>query len=210
MTPRKIFATQILTGSLLLIVLVALVISELWTPAGDSTQPVLQKLAKYGSAPRFSLTERSGKSVSTDDLRGKVWIADFIYTQCQDTCPLQTSVMASLQSDLGGLRLVSITVDPMTDSPKVLSQYADRHGADADRWLFLTGEPAEIRRIVQEGFRLSAVPVKSESNDPVIFHSSRLVLVDQNGDIRGYYDSTDPDAVRHLRENARALLAKKA
>jgi len=68
----------------------------------------------------------------------------------------------------------------------------------------------QIRRIVQEGFRLSAAPVDGATPDPVVFHSSRFVLVDRDGEIRGYYDSNDPQALRRLRENARGLLAGRA
>lgn len=206
------FIVQIVAGSFLFIVLVALVIGELWTTGRDSREPLLQELARYGTAPMFSLTEQSGKPVTTTDLRGKVWIADFIYTRCEDTCPLQSSVMARLQSEFqtdANLRLVSITVDPLNDSPEVLSRYAAQHGAQADRWVFLTGEPGEIKRIAQEGFRLSAIPVTNGTKDPVVFHSSRFILIDQNGDIRGYYDSSDPKAVKRLGATAKALLMQK-
>jgi len=213
MTQRQ-FALQVTVGSVLFAVLVALVIHQLRTPAAvPPRQPALEQLARYGPAPDFSLVERSGKAVSARDLRGQVWIADFIYTKCQDTCPLQSRAMAALQSDLkahGYVRSVSITVDPLTDTPALLSQYADRYGADPERWLFLTGELRQIRRIVQDGFRLSATPVDGQTADPVVFHSARFVLVDRDGEIRGYYNSNDPQALRRLRENARSLLAGKA
>src|SRR5258706_8994715 len=73
------------------------------------------------SVPDFSLVERSGRKTSLADLRGKVWIADFIYTQCSDTCPLQTANMAKLQQQWNGepeLRLVSYSVDPEHDTPQ--------------------------------------------------------------------------------------------
>lgn len=213
MTQRH-FAVQVTVGSVLFAVLVALVIHQLRTPAAvPPRQPALEQLARYGPAPEFSLVERSGRAVSARDLRGQIWIADFIYTKCQDTCPLQSRAMAALQSDLkahGEVRSVSITVDPLTDTPALLAQYADRYGADPERWLFLTGEPREIRRIVQDGFRLSAAPADGGTADPVVFHSTRFVLVDRNGEIRGYYDSNDPRALKRLRENARSLLAGKA
>ncbi|MDE0033239.1 MAG: SCO family protein [Deltaproteobacteria bacterium] len=213
MTQRH-FALQVTVGSVLFTVLVALVIHQLRTPAAvPPRQPALERLARYGPAPDFSLVERSGRAVSARDLRGQIWIADFIYTKCQDTCPLQSRAMAALQSDLkahGEVRSVSITVDPLTDTPALLSQYADRYGADPERWLFLTGELQQIRRIVQDGFRLSAAPVDGQTADPVIFHSARFVLVDRDGEIRGYYDSNDPQALKRLRKNARSLLAGKA
>lgn len=212
MTQRR-FAVLVTIGTVLFIVLVGLVVHQLRTPRAMPRQPALERLARYGPAPDFSLVERSGRPLSAGDLRGRVWIADFIYTQCQDTCPLQSRAMAALQADLkayGDLRSVSITVDPLTDSAALLSRYADRYGADPERWLFLTGELREIRRIVQEGFRLSAAPVEGQTLDPVVFHSSRFVLVDREGEIRGYYDSNDPQALKRLRENALSLLGEKA
>ncbi len=212
MTQRR-FAIQVTVGSVLFVILAGLVVQQLRTPRTMPRQPALEELARYGPAPDFSLVERSGRPVSAGDLRGRVWIADFIYTKCQDTCPLQSRSMAALQADLedyGDVRSVSITVDPLTDSPALLSAYAERYGAHPDRWLFLTGDVAQIRRIVQDGFRLSAAPVDDATPDPVVFHSSRFVLVDRDGEIRGYYNSNDPHALRRLRDNARSLLAGKA
>ncbi|HEY7676747.1 MAG TPA: SCO family protein, partial [Candidatus Methylomirabilis sp.] len=111
----------------------------------------------YGRVPDFSLVERSGRRVEASNLQGKVWIADFIYTHCTDTCPLQSAQMARLQKEYAGipdLRLVSITVDPARDTPQVLAWYAARFGADPARWLFLTGGKAAIFRLAREGFRL--------------------------------------------------------
>ena len=212
MTQRR-FLVHVTVGTVLFAVLVGLVIQQLRTPAAPPRRPALERLARYGPAPDFSLVERSGRPLSAGDLRGRVWIADFIYTQCRDSCPLQSRAMAALQADLNAyddLRSVSITVDPLTDSAALLSRYADRYGADPERWLFLTGELRDIRRIVQEGFRLSAAPVDDSAPDPVVFHSARFVLVDRNGEIRGYYDSNDPQALKRLRENARSLLDGKA
>ena len=214
MTQRR-FVVHVTVGTVLFAVLVGLVIHQVRTqaPPSPTRRPALERLARYGAAPDFSLVERSGKPVSARDLRGRVWIADFIYTKCKDTCPLQSRAMATLQADLKGysdLRSVSITVDPLTDSAALLSRYADRYGAHPERWLFLTGGLKDIRRIVQQGFRLSAAPVDDNAPDPVVFHSTRFVLVDRNGEIRGYYDSNDPQALKRLRENARSLLSGKA
>lgn len=209
MAEAKSFAAQLALGGVLLILLVALVIGKLWM-SNASDRPQLEELAQYGSVPPFSLIERSTKPVTTADLRGKVSIVDFIYTQCKDTCPLQSAVMAKLQTefrDRPDLQLVSVTVDPRHDSPDVLSSYAERYGAKPDRWLFLTGDPAAIRQLVQEGFRLSAVPVGKDTEEPVIFHSSRFILIDRRGKVRGYYDSSDNEALARLRENAERLLA---
>lgn len=124
----------------------------------DPGKGLLETLDVYGEVPDFALTERSGRRITRADLLGKVWIANFIYTHCTETCPLQSAQMARLQANLQGepdVRLVSITVDPEQDTPQVLAEYASRFGADRERWLFLTGERRPIYTLALEGFRLS-------------------------------------------------------
>ncbi len=173
----------------------------------------LESLSHFGAVPDFSLIERSGKTTNLTDLRGKIWIADFIYTTCQDTCPLQSAEMARLQEELDGqpnIRLVSFSVDPERDTPRVLTGYAARFKAKSDRWLFFTGTKEQIHLLVQEGFRLSAAPLKeAATKDLVILHSPRFVLVDRGAQIRGYYDSRDPDALRRLKRDVITLLGTK-
>jgi protein SCO1 len=170
----------------------------------------LEGLNRYGAVPEFSLVERSGKNISPADLRGQIWIADFIYTTCQDTCPMQSAVMSNLQEKWAGkpnLKLVSFSVDPERDTPAVLAQYAERFNAHGDRWLFLTGDKDQITQLVQRGFRLSAVALTDGRNqEPVIMHSPRFVLVDRNNEIRGYYDSRDSAALERLNSDIAALI----
>jgi protein SCO1/2 len=170
----------------------------------------LEGLSRYGAVPEFSLVERSGRTVNLANLRGTIWVADFIYTTCTDTCPLQTAEMGKLQaewSDKSGLKLISFSVDPEKDTAEVLSRYADRYKADSQRWLFLTGAKEEITRLVQEGFKLSAVPVvNAESSEGIIMHSPRFVLVDRQAQIRGYYDSRDQQALERLKKDVAILL----
>jgi protein SCO1/2 len=107
------------------------------------------------------------------------------------------------------LRLVSITVDPDRDTPKVLTEYANRFGASPDRWFFLTGEREQLSRLAQEGFRLSAVPISRDGDaSSIIAHSSRFVLVDRKAHIRGYYHGTNIDALVRLRRDLQKLLKK--
>jgi protein SCO1/2 len=178
--------------------------------AQDWQAQQLEGLTHYSSVPEFSLIERSGHGVGLKDLRGKIWIADFIYTTCTDTCPLQSAELAKLQEQLGDrkdLKLVSFTVDPDRDTPQILSGYAERFHADADRWLFLTGSKEQISRLIQEGFRLSATPaLNGGAAGDVILHSPRFVLVDKQAQIRGYYDSRDAAALKRLRQDITKLL----
>jgi protein SCO1/2 len=173
----------------------------------------LEGINDFGPVPDFSLTERNGKTVTLAELRGKVWIADFIYTSCTDTCPLQTAEMAKLQEQWGKQRdfkLVSFSVDPERDTPRALGHYAERFKADADRWLFLTGDKEQISRLIQEGFRLSATPaLKSAAGEDVILHSPRFVLVDRAARIRAYYDSRDAEALRRMNKDLMSLLSNR-
>ncbi|MFQ5850624.1 MAG: SCO family protein [Candidatus Binatia bacterium] len=182
-----------------------------WPRQGGWDERPLEGLNNFGTVPDFSFIERSGKSVKLSDFQGKIWIANFMYTSCTDTCLLQSAELARLQTELppeADVRLVSITIDPERDVPQVLSCYAERLEADLNRWLFLTGEREEIYRLTHEGFRLSAVPVSSikDKNDSAILHSSRFVLVDGEAKIRGYYDSSDLEALVRLRRDLKTLL----
>jgi protein SCO1/2 len=127
-------------------------------------------LPRLWEVPDFALIERSGQSVTRADLLGKVWIASVIFTRCVDECPLVSSHMARLQDAFAAepdVRLVSVTVDPVYDTPEVLTRYAQSFAAQPQRWLFLTGDKATIYRLVREGFRLGLLdphePVRSSA-----------------------------------------------
>ena len=163
---------------------------------GTTPLPVLTQL------PDFRLVECSGQKLGLADLKGKVWIADFIFTRCPGPCPRMSSRMASLQSNLNGeegLRLVSISVDPEFDTQEVLAKYAAQYQAEEGRWFFLTGDKTAIHHLAKSGFLVGGV-------DDVTLHTTRFVLVDRQGRVRGYYSSSDEDELRKLRNDARALL----
>jgi cytochrome oxidase Cu insertion factor (SCO1/SenC/PrrC family) len=166
----------------------------------------------YVSLPDFSLTERSGSVVTLADLGGQVWVADFIFTNCSGPCPLLSSQMANLQRalrDTPGVRLVSFSVDPQRDTPDVLSQYARHFGADSGKWLFLTGEKEKLYTLIHDGFKLGVgdgSTAAGHGGPELITHSTRFVLVDQQGRIRKYYMGTEKDAVEQIVPDVRRLL----
>jgi protein SCO1 len=170
--------------------------------------------------PEFKLVERSGKSVTRDDLKGKVWVSSFVFTRCSGPCPQVTRTMAQLQKELNlsetpDLRLVTFTVDPDKDTPDELRRYAANFRADADRWLFLTGLPeAELHRLLKDGFKVTAQRSASPKPGDEFDHSSRLAVVDKRGNIRGYYDgirpASAPDAAAEFDENLKRLKSKVA
>lgn len=210
---------QLLWGALLVFISGAIGIG-VWswqqgrTLQGTREKTPLEGLKVFGTVPDFSLIERSGHPVTLAGLKGKIWIANFIYTNCPDTCPIQSAQMKELQTEFSsetGLRLVSITVDPERDTPKVLVEYANRFSANPERWLFLTGAKEAIYHLAQEGFRLGAAEIPHEkrpASGATHTHSPRFVLVDRQAEIRGYYVATEADAVARLRRDLKILLSK--
>jgi protein SCO1/2 len=172
-----------------------------------------------GFVGEFSLTERSGRSVSKDDLLGKIWIASFEFTRCTQGCPQISATMEKLQTELArypDVRLVTFTVDPKHDGVEQLREYAKHYHADPERWLFLTGEEDEVYRLIDKSFHLPARQNEGAERKPgnEVAHSSKLVLVDRLGHIRGYFEGRSdprmPDAEREYETELRKLKAKVA
>lgn len=170
-------------------------------------------LPDYGAVPDFQLTERSGTPLSRAELVGGVWVADFIFTRCQGSCPLLSTRMATIQQMLQlattrPVRLVSFSVDPEWDTPERLREYAARYRADPQQWLFVTGPYQTMSDLIRGGFRLGLVKAGEATDAPPsepIIHSDRLVLVDAAGHIRGYYQVTNQDGFNHLLQDLEVL-----
>lgn len=156
-------------------------------------------LEVFGQVPAFDLTDQRGQKFDRTSLDGHVWVADFVFTNCEATCPRMTSKMKALQNaTTPSLKLVSFTVDPDRDTPPVLAAYARRSGADTARWSFLTGEKSTLNMLAQDAFKLSAVGVDMD-------HSTRFVLIDRKGRIRGYYGIAEGDPIAKIAKDAARL-----
>jgi len=168
---------------------------------------ILQKPPQptYGTVADFSLTDQSGARLSLNDLKNNVWVADFIFTRCQGPCPLITNQMAKLQKKFSAktaLKFVSFSVDSDFDTPPILSKYAATYGADQTRWHFLTGDQKTIYNLIRQSFHLAIEP----GADVNFIHSLHFVLVDRGAVIKGYYNSTDPEAREQLVNQLNQLL----
>jgi protein SCO1/2 len=207
-TSKKRLLPGILWGVLIFVIaaiVVANIRSFMHRPSETSvSESSLSRLAVHHQLPDFALTNQHGHALSLADLEGKVWVADFIFTSCPTICPPMTDEMTRLQNEFAsesGLRFVSFSVDPERDTPAVLSRYADSFGVDHSRWSFLTGEKALIYQLAHDGFNLAAGHQGSE-----ILHSTRFVLVDRQGNVRGYYDSRNKTNLQRLRRDISTLL----
>ncbi len=160
-----------------------------------------EPLPDLGAVPDFTLTDQTGALFHGSSLRGHVWIADFVYTNCPGPCPLMSQRMNRIQTRTASgssVRLVSFSVDPARDTPPVLTRYAQRFAASPARWTFLTGNPATLEMLDREAFKLGDL-------NAAMNHSTRFVLVDARGRIRGYYTMSDADMVDHIVRDAMQL-----
>jgi len=177
-------------GLVIVLVCVSYVLSRLQPrQKPDKALPVIATVAD------FTLTNQNSQVVTLDDLLGRVWVADIIFTRCAGPCPIMTQEMKSLQDALpetSHAKLVSLTTDPDFDTPEILQRYAKRFGADTNRWTFLTGTKKEIGALASGSLKLSGVPTdpKEQKNPEDLFiHSTYFVLVDKQARLRSVFET---------------------
>jgi cytochrome oxidase Cu insertion factor (SCO1/SenC/PrrC family) len=165
--------------------------------------PAPERMPPGAVAAPFTLTERSGKPFDSASLRGKVWVASVFFANCPGPCFRENQAVADILRNIPDpdLVAVSVTCDPDNDTPESLRRYADRFDADQNRWIFLTGDMATIKKIANETFLLPA---------EVGVHSERGVVFDREGRLRGSYHLLQPDRVKLLEKLIRDVLAEPA
>src|SRR5688572_13344424 len=170
---------------------------KFWPRHKPSDLPVLWPAAQ------FSLTDQNARTFSSQDLRGRPWVAGYVFTNCAGLCPRLTAAMAQLQKQFpADVHLVSFSVDPERDTPAVLKQYAATFKADESRWHFLTGPKDKVVQLVGE---MKMPYGESRNPDEPILHSDKLTLIDAEGNVREHYDSKDEEKLKKLVGDARAL-----
>ena len=169
------------------------------------SQPV-KELPEIGNVPQFEFTNSDGNIVTLDNLKGKVWVADFIFTTCTMACPMMTGNMNIIHKKFkknDNVRLVSISVYPEFDTPEVLKNYASQYDADTEKWLFLTGKEDAVKDIIRDGFKIG-------DYEDIIFHSEKFALVDKKGIIRAYYNGMKSEDMKQLKKDIDVLLKQDA
>ena len=168
-----------------------------------------------GTLPSFEFTDQTGNRFGTEQLRGQVWIANFVFTTCQGTCPVQTKNFAQYQQTLASdtkfknVRMLSFSVQPEIDTPDVLADYAAAHDANPERWKFLTGPRDELWQLSKHGFHMPVADNPSEVGMPIL-HDSKVALVDQLGRIRGYFDGMTKEGFRALTDKLTFVMDENA
>lgn len=174
-------------------ILIGTVIAALWW----TTKPILKPLPTLGGIPFFEMIDTNGSSFGSENLKGKIWVADFIFTTCAGPCPIMSTEMSGIHKafiDDKNIQTVTYTVNPDYDTPEVLAQYAKRYNADTEQWHFLNAPYEDIQSIITNGFKMGDM-------EEIVFHSTRFALVDRNMNIRGYYTGTDSVDVEKLKRD---------
>lgn len=159
-----------------------------------------QAIPVLGEVPDFTFTERSGVPFGLDNMKGRINVVDFIFTNCPGPCPMMSAVMSDLYHFYGSsdkIRFISISVDPLRDTLETLREYAKRFDVDDNGWVFLRAPLDSVQNLYEKGFLLSG--------DLPGEHSTRFVLVDSKGRIRGYYHPEDNASMELLKRHIRQL-----
>ena len=159
-------------------------------------------LPSSGSVPDFEFADSNGKIITLKDMKGKVWVADFIFTTCTMACPIMTGNMNIIHKTFkndNNVRIVSISVYPEYDTSDILKEYASRYNANTNRWHFLTGPEESVKKIIKTGFKIG-------DYEDIIFHSEKFALVDISGNIRGYYNGMKTEDISQLKKDINKLL----
>ena len=171
--------------------------------ASDSS-PAESRLAKrelpvISQLTDFTFTNQLAKPVGLAKFANKVWFADIIFTRCPGPCPVMTKRMAELQAHFAGepdVAFATLTTDPGHDSPAIMRRFADRHGANNERWQFLTGDKSAIVRLAVDEMKLIVreKPTGEQTTPEDLFiHATLFVVIDQQGRLRGVLESLEDD-----------------
>ena len=165
----------------------------------------------YNHIPSFTLIDQDAKTVNQSIVKDKIYVADFFFTRCSTICPRISSQLTRVQDifrNNPNIAFLSHTVDPEHDRPAQLKAYAQKYEAIPGKWYFLTGSKADIYNLAMHGYYLPTVDagLKEGKPDETFIHSEKLVLVDKEGIVRGFYDGTDKEDVDRLVLEMRVLL----
>jgi protein SCO1/2 len=173
--------------------------------------PELLRIGYGHKVGDFSFLNQEGKMISLDDVRGKVFVAEYFFTTCGTICPIMNQQMqrvAQAYATENDFRILSFTVDPKTDTVEQMKRYATAHGADAKKWYFLTGSQEKLYALARKSFFVLK-PAEAENQGDVgsdFIHTNNFVLVDKQLRIRGYYDGTNPKEIEGLIKDIALLL----
>jgi protein SCO1/2 len=183
----------------------------IWSPENVNAEMVdesIRHVAKYHTIADFSLTNQNGKTITQDDYKDKIYVADFFFTTCQTICPIMTDHMYHIQKEIisdDDVMLLSHSVTPVKDSIPVLKAYAKKKGVIDRKWNLVTGEKKQIYKLARKSY----LAVKEDGNGDIydMIHTENFLLMDKKRQIRGFYDGTQSEDIERLLEDIETLKA---
>ena len=172
----------------------------------------LQYVKKYHKIAPFSLTNQNGKTITQEEYKDKIYVADFFFTTCQTICPIMTEHMVEIQKELQNdqeVQLLSHSVIPDYDTPEVLKAYAIKKGVDDTKWNLVTGSREDIYTLARKSY-LAVKDLPGTEDDLDMVHTENFMLVDKKKQIRGYYDGTVDEEIERLLDDIEILKAEYA
>ncbi|WP_412987644.1 SCO family protein [Pontimicrobium sp. IMCC45349] len=212
----KFFAISFLILSIIIIsifysILKPTRVLPIYQPAQVSTELVdstIQHQKKYHKIADFSLTNQNGKTITQEDYKDKIYVADFFFTTCQTICPIMTDHMREIQKKTitdRDILLLSHSVTPEIDTVAQLKRYAKKKGVDASKWNLVTGDKKQIYELARKSYL--AVKDDGDGGPFDMVHTENFMLIDKKRQIRGFYDGTDPEEIDRLLEDIKILKA---
>ena len=182
--------------------------SELYDENGRPKEIEVKLTWPDSGVADFSFTDRSGETITKNDLLGKPWVTGFIFTACAGPCPKVSLAMQAIQKryDDKPVNIVTFTVDPKRDTPEVLAKYADFYQADPEQWFFLTGERDDLYGLINGSFLMPVLEDENPQPGFEIIHTTNLCLVDSTGRVVGKYNSVKDEDMALLRRDLDQLL----
>ncbi|MGB1312287.1 SCO family protein [Bizionia paragorgiae] len=177
--------------------------SQVDTTLVDST---IQYVRKYHKIADFSLTNQNGKTITQEDYKDKIYVADFFFTTCQTICPIMTDHMREIQKEISNddeVMLLSHSVTPEIDDVAQLKKYAISKGVNDNKWNLVTGDKKHIYELARKSYL--AVQTVGDGDEYDMIHTENFMLIDKKRQIRGFYDGTDPEAIANLIEDIKKL-----
>ncbi|SHG75947.1 SCO family protein [Winogradskyella jejuensis] len=180
-----------------------------WNPESVNLEMVdesIRHVSKYHTIADFSLTNQNGKTITQEDYKDKIYVADFFFTTCQTICPIMTDHMYQIQKEIVSddeVMLLSHSVTPVKDSVPVLKAYAKKKGVIDRKWNLVTGDKKQIYELARKSY----LAVKTEGNGDVydMIHTENFLLIDKKRQIRGFYDGTNPEDINRLLDDIKTL-----
>jgi len=172
----------------------------------DST---IQHQKKYHKIADFSLTNQNGKTITQNDYKNKIYVADFFFTTCQTICPIMTNHMVTIQKEIlddEQVMLLSHSVNPEIDTVAQLKRYAIEKGVDDNKWNLVTGDKRDIYKLARKSYL--AVKDQGDGGPFDMIHTENFLLIDKKKQIRGFYDGTNPEAINRLLDDILILKAE--